>query len=90
MEKRQTIEKWKNGTIVRSHNRRTEIIETKAEIEFHAANIIRLTSLTANTGPLPGMSCNVTDNGKIKVTSLGLSDKGLVDLYMALKIYLNK
>ena len=85
-----TVAVHNNGVIVRSKNRRTTIVETKPDIEFHAANIITFEALTANSGPLPGARSDVTTNGKIKVTSLGLSDQGIVDLYIALKTYLNK
>ena len=90
MEKEPVIEKCKNGTIVRTHNRRTEVFEVKTEIPFHATNVIRLTGLTANSGPLPGVMTVMSRNGKIKITTLGLNDKGIVDLYIALKTYLNK
>jgi hypothetical protein len=80
----------KNGVIVRSKNRRTVIVETHPDIEFHAANILTFVGLTSNTGPLAGARSDVSSNGKIKTTSLGFSDQGIVDLYIALKTYLNK
>ena len=79
-----------DGLVVSSHNRRTSIVKTNADIQFHASNIIKFKALTTEVGPLAGARSDVTANGKIKITSLGLSDQGLVDLYFALKVYLKQ
>lgn len=85
-----TIFIFKNGIKIKSLNRRVTIIKggTTNGVKDVPSNTICLESLTKYTGKGPGVQYFLTDNEKIKVTKIGLSDESILDLYEGLGEYI--
>lgn len=80
-----------NAVNVKGDNRRITIIKQKpSKNKFVAKNVIFIKSLTSDTGYNAGVQHHLSDNGKIKVSSIGLSTEGLFELYICLGSYLEE
>lgn len=71
-----------NGTVVRSKNKRLQIIKEESE------NLIIFTGLTKYIGN-KSLGATISKNGKLKFTPILLSDEAIKDLYYGLHEYLN-
>lgn len=71
-----------NGVIVKSDNKRISVVKAKEGV-----HIIEFKSLTIDTGEALGSISKLSKNKKLKFTALGLTDEGLLDLYVALREY---
>lgn len=87
------ITTYKNAVRMKGDNIRTSVFLKKGKIDenfqedtYHEVNI---KSLTRETGVGPGADCWITENDKLKLTRVRLSDKGVIDLYVALHHYVN-
>jgi hypothetical protein len=57
---------------------------------FLAKNVIFLKSLTAESGLKPGVKHKLSKNKKLKISSIGLTDEALIELYMGMSHYIEK
>ena len=72
-----------NGIIVKSNNRRIEIIDNED------STLINFIGLTKNIGK-KSLRATISKNGKVKCTPILISDDGVKDHYSGLHIYLKK
>jgi hypothetical protein len=79
---------FKDAVEVRGVNKETIIQRLEPKVKNGAPNLIRVKSLTANTGKKPGVRHNLSYNGKVKYSAMGLSDEAVIELYMALNHYI--
>jgi hypothetical protein len=79
---------YPDAVSIRGLNRDTAVVKREVTKKFEAPNLIFIKALTANVGNKPGVRHELTKNKKIKVSTIGLSDEGLVELYMALTHYI--
>lgn len=75
---------------VRGLNRETSVVKRTVEKEFDPANTIHICALTANVGEGPGAISHLSKNKKVKYTTIGLSDEGLLELFLAIGHYLKE
>lgn len=81
-----TIRTASNGVSSKSENRRTTIVRS----ETGQTHLIQFKSLTAESGVDSACETILTANDKIKITSVGLSTLGLLQLHETLKQYVSK
>lgn len=79
---------YPDAVTIRGLNRNTAVVRREVTKEFEAPNVIFLKALTSNVGKKAGVRHELSPNKKIKVSTMGLSDDALVELYMALGNYL--
>lgn len=60
------------------------------DVPFAAKNVIFLKSLTAESGVKPGVRHELSKNKKVKISSMGLTDDAVLELYVGLSHYIEK
>jgi len=75
---------------IKGHNREIAIAKMETKKEFDSPNVIFFKALTSEVGPNAGVTSIVDDNGKIKYSTVGLSNEAIVELYMGLSHYIEK
>lgn len=84
------INKHPNAITVRGENREISIIKQKpSKNKFATKNLLVIKSLTKETGYNMGVSGELSENGKIKTSFIGLSLDALIELYACIGHYLN-
>ena len=73
---------------VKGKNKMVAVVKKEPKDPLHAANVIFMKSLVAETGPEPGVKSELSKNGKVKHSWIGLSDEAIRELYACLHHYL--
>jgi len=83
---------YKDAVVVRGENNQVVVKQQKHDDKkkFIANHVIHLKSLTKEAGHNPGVRTEISQNGKVKFTHIGLSDKAIVELYIALGHYIKE
>lgn len=91
MSRNNTIKHFANSTEYRTKNRRFTIIKpvkSKDDLTLmENQNLIHIKAMVSDVGPKPGVRHNLTHNGKVKESLIGLSDQAMFELYIALNEY---